>query len=147
MAVVNLTHIDTLRREGYRKSPELTKYKGQLLTRIENYLDDRLAIITIPWEEIEKYSPLYNPSMLVIDDMRLIENNTLALAFKVYKDGRITAKIRANYGYPIAAKLAEHFGGGGHEYASGFKTTSYSLEDLKKDVVSAVNKLLEENKQ
>lgn len=143
---VNLTHIDTLRRETYRKSLELTKYKGELLSRIETHLDNRLALITIPWSEIEKYSPLYNPSMLVIEDMRLIENNAIAIAIKVYKDGHMTGKIRANEGFPIAAKLAEHFGGGGHEFTSGFKTNDYSLDNLIKEVITVTGDLLNEVK-
>ena len=143
-AGVNLTHLDNLRRESYRKSPELTAYKGQLLTRIENYLDNRLALLTIPWPEIEKYSPLYNPPMLVMEDMRLIEDNAISIAIKSYKDGHLTAKIRSNEGYPLSAKLAEHFGGGGHDYASGFKTSDYSLGDLKKEIISAAASLLKE---
>ncbi len=141
---VNLPHLDSLRRDTYRKSLELTRYKGQLLTRIETYLDNRLAILTIPWEEIEKYSPIYNPPMLVLEDMRLIENNAISVAIKLYKDGHLTVKIRSNEGYPIAAKLAEHFGGGGHEYASGIKTSAYSFEDLKKAIIAYTSKLLGE---
>ena len=143
-AGVNLPRIDALRKETYRKSLELTKYKGQLLTRIETYLDNRLSMVLIPWEEIEKYSPLYNPPMLVIEDMRLIENNAIAIAIKSYKDGHLTGKIRANEGFPIAGKLAEHFGGGGHAYASGFKTTDYNLDGLKKAVIETTSNLLNE---
>lgn len=141
-AGVNLTDIDNLRKETFRKSPELTRYKGLLLTRIENYLDDRLAIIIIPWVEIEKYSPLYNPSVLVIEDMRLIENNAVSIAIKVYNDGHITGKIRTNSNYPIASKLAEHFSGGGHPYASGFKTYDYHIDNLKKEIIDTVAILL-----
>ncbi|HEY4964084.1 MAG TPA: DHH family phosphoesterase [Candidatus Saccharimonadales bacterium] len=143
-AGVNLSAIDAKRRETYRKSPELTRYKGILLERIENFLDNQLAVIVIPWEEIEKYSPLYNPSMLVIEDMRLIENNKIAVALKVYADGKITGKLRANYGSPIANKIAEHFGGGGHKYASGFKTTDYiSVDELKNELVKISSESLQ----
>ena len=60
--------------------------------------------------------------------MRLTDNVQIAIAFKTYNNNHITAKIRSNYGFPIANKLAEHFGGGGHQYASGFKvnTTDYN---------------------
>jgi phosphoesterase RecJ-like protein len=144
-AGVNLADLDNKRRLTIRKSPELTKYKGELLGRIENYLDDKLAIIVISWPEIEKYSPIYNPSMLVIDDMRLIENNALAVAIKIYPNGKMTAKIRANYGFPVAGKLAEHFNGGGHIYASGFKVTDFdSVDDLKRDIIDTTSQLLEE---
>jgi phosphoesterase RecJ-like protein len=118
---VSLAKLENNRREMMRKSPELIKYKGELLQRVEYYADNRIAAISIPWREIEKYSQQYNPSMLVMDEMRGSIGTAIAIAFKYYNDGHITAKIRANYGYPIAGKLAEHFGGGGHPYASGFK--------------------------
>jgi phosphoesterase RecJ-like protein len=142
---VNLTHIDNLRKETYRKSLELTKYKGELLKRIETFLDSKLAYLYIPWAEIEKYSPLYNPPMLVIEDMRLIEDNAITVIIKHYDDGHITGKIRSNEGFPLSAKLAEHFGGGGHEYAAGFKTSKYLPDDLKKEIIAVVSELLKDN--
>ena len=85
---VSLASLENSRRDLMRKSPDLVKYKGELLQRIEYFDDNKITIITIPWEEIEKYSHSYNPSMLVIDDMRLVEGTDIAIAFKLYKDER-----------------------------------------------------------
>jgi nanoRNase/pAp phosphatase (c-di-AMP/oligoRNAs hydrolase) len=127
-----------------RREPELIHYKGRLLQRVEFHDDNRIATLTIPWEENEKYSPLYNPPMLVLDDMRLGKGTDIAIAFKTYKDGKITAKIRANYGKGIADKLAEHFGGGGHKYASGFKLTSgRPFEEVKTSTIKKAGELLD----
>jgi bifunctional oligoribonuclease and PAP phosphatase NrnA len=140
---VSIPDLEERRREMMRKAPELVHYKGRLLERVEYYADNRVATITIPWEEIETYSPLYNPSMLVIDDMRLTTNTDIAIAFKLYNDGHVTAKIRSNYGKPIANKLAEHFGGGGHAYASGFKITKgRAFADIKSECVAKATELL-----
>ena len=140
---VNLAELESLRRETLRRDAELIHYKGELLQRVEFYGDNRVATVSIPWEEIEKYSPSYNPSMLVIDDMRLAKGTDIAIAFKLYKDGKVTAKIRCNYGFGIADKLAEHFGGGGHPMASGFKITDgRSYEDIKSETVEIATKLL-----
>lgn len=118
---ISLADMEYARRLLMRKSPALTHYKGELLQRIEYHADNRIALVWIPWREIEQYSPLYNPSMLVMDDMRMTTGVEVAISLKVYQDGKITGKIRCNQGSPIAAQLAEHFGGGGHIYASGFK--------------------------
>ena len=67
---VSLSELDNNRRKLMRKSTQLVKYKGELLQRIEYFHDNQIATVTIPWDEIKKYSPEYNPSMLVIDDMR-----------------------------------------------------------------------------
>jgi nanoRNase/pAp phosphatase (c-di-AMP/oligoRNAs hydrolase) len=83
--------------------------------------------------------------MLILDDMRLAKNTNIAIAFKVYKDGKVTAKLRANYGRAIAGKLAEHFGGGGHPYAAGFKIMSdKSYADIKNDTIKVATELLDE---
>lgn len=141
---VKLAELENARRETMRRAPELIHYKGRLLERVEFYHQNQIALVTIPWEEIEKYSPLYNPPMLVLDDMRLAIGTDVAIAFKTYKDGRVTAKIRCNYGKAIADKLAEHFGGGGHPYAAGFKITDgRSYQDIKTECVKTAYNLLQ----
>lgn len=142
-AGVKLPEIENLRRELNRKSPELTRYKGELLRRIEYHNDNLVATITIPWEEIEKYSPEYNPSVLVLDEMRMTTNTAVAVAFKVYPGGKITGKVRCNYGFPIGADLAAAFGGGGHPYASGFKIQDgRSISDVKTACITKATELL-----
>ncbi len=145
---VDLPEIENARRETMRRAPELVHYKGRLLQRVEFYNDNRIAMVTVPWEEIEKYSPLYNPPMLVLDDMRLASGTQIAIALKVYQDGKVTAKIRCNFGYAIAGKLAEHFGGGGHPYAAGFKIIDgRSYEQLKNEIIKVTTQLLDEQKK
>ena len=142
---VNLAELENARRETMRRDPELIHYKGRLLERVEFHDDGRIVTVTIPQEEIDEYSPLYNPPMLVIDDMRLAKHADLAIAFKTYKDGKVTAKIRSNYGWNVSDKLAEHFGGGGHPYASGFKITDgRRYDDIKQEVIDIASKLLDE---
>jgi phosphoesterase RecJ-like protein len=140
---VSIAALEQKRRELQGKSPELVRYKGTLLQRIEYFDDNRVATVTIPWHEIERYSAQYNPSMLVIDDMRGSIGTKIAIAFKLYNDGHLTAKIRANYGSPIAGKLAERFGGGGHAYASGFKITNgKAFDEIKTECIAAATELL-----
>lgn len=118
---LSLAKLDEQRRQTNKKSLAIVKYKARLLERIDTSFDPRIATIHIPWDEIEKYSHEYNPSVLVLEEMRMIEGVQVAIAFKSYPDGKITAKIRSNYGFKVADKVAENFGGGGHFYASGFK--------------------------
>lgn len=139
---VNLPELDEQRKALSRRPIDITHYKGELLQRVEFLLDGKLATIDIPWEEIEKYSDKYNPSMLVLDDMRFTENVCVAIAYKTYPNGRITAKIRANYGFDWAAQIAEAFDGGGHPYAAGFKVHNRDFSELKKEVQSVVENII-----
>jgi len=95
---VNIAELDAARRKLMKKDPVLIPYKGELLKRAEFAVGGRLATVVIPWREIEKYSPLYNPTMLVIDDLRMTSGVEIVVGYKVYADGKITAKIRCNYG-------------------------------------------------
>jgi len=137
----SMSDIDTRRRQFMKKSQKIVTYKGALLQRIEYLCQKQLGFIHIPWQEIKEYSPSYNPAMLAIEELRNTENIELAVAIKTYPDGKITGKIRAN-NKPLASKLSAHFGGGGHDYAAGFKTTNWSYEDLKKELIKATQELL-----
>lgn len=138
---VSLAKLEEKRRLSNKKSFDLVKYKAKLLGRIDLSIDERIATVDIPWSEIEKYSHEYNPSMLVMDEMRMISGVMLAIAFKSYPNGKITAKIRTNLGVKIADKLAEHFGGGGHAYAAGFKVNN--SKDLQQIKLECINKAVD----
>lgn len=134
--------IEERRREFMKKSPEILGYKGKLLGRIEYHLDGKLATVHIPWEDIQKYSDQYNPSVLVLDEMRLVEGVEIAVALKTYPDGKLTGKLRSNT--PIAEKVAGFFGGGGHPYAAGFR--AYETYDAAlTELITAVDKALKDS--
>ena len=139
---VNLSELEDRRRSLMKKSKEILAYKGELINRIDYHLDGQLATITIPWEEIEEYSHAYNPSMLVIDEMRMVEGVKIAIAYKTYPNGKILGKIRSNSDTPIAEKLALEFAGGGHPCASGFKIFDETIEETKTKVLKVLGKLL-----
>ena len=137
----SVSAIEGRRREFMKKSPEILAYKGELIGRIEYLLDGKLAVVHIPWEDIQKYSDQYNPSVLVLDEMRLVEGVELGVAIKTYPDGKITGKLRANI--PIAEQVAGFFGGGGHAYASGFRAYE-SYETIIQELVAATDKALKD---
>jgi phosphoesterase RecJ-like protein len=122
-----------------KKSAEILEYKGQLIGRINYYCDGKLALFHIPWEDIQAYSDQYNPSMLVLDEMRLVEGVDIAVAIKTYPDGKVTGKIRSNI--PVAEVVAGYFGGGGHQYAAGFRAYD-TLEQITSELLKATEKAL-----
>lgn len=131
--------IEERRREFMKKSPEILAYKGELIGRIEYFLDGKLALIHIPWEDIQQYSDQYNPSVLVLDEMRLVEGVELGVAIKTYPDGKVTGKLRGNL--PIAEEVAGFFGGGGHKYAAGFRVYE-EYDKIVPELLTATEKAL-----
>ncbi|HMR72951.1 MAG TPA: DHH family phosphoesterase [Candidatus Saccharibacteria bacterium] len=135
------SNIEQKRREYMKKPADILSYKGELIQRIEYYCDDRLALVHIPWEDIAQYSDRYNPSVLVLDEMRLVENVDVAIAIKTYPDQKLTGKIRSNI--PVSDTVAGYFGGGGHSYSAGYKIYE-DYETARRELVQTVAKLLKE---
>lgn len=135
--------IEEKRREFMKKAPEILKYKGELIERIEYFLDGKLALVHIPWEEIREYSDKYNPSVLVIDEMRLVEGVEICVAIKTYPDGKLTGKVRTNT--PVAAEVAGFFGGGGHQYAAGFRVYE-DYDTILRELLNCVDSILSNSK-
>jgi len=133
--------IETRRRAFMKKSPEILGYKGKLIERIEYALDGALASVHIPWEDIQAYSDQYNPSVLVLDEMRMVTGVEVAVAIKTYPDGKITGKLRTNA--PVADKIAGFFGGGGHKYAAGFRIYD-NYDTLCRELTTATDKILKD---
>lgn len=132
-------------RRALTKMPEkIFRYKATLIERTEFFADSKIALVTVPQNEIIEYSPLYNPGALIQIDMLQTEGVRIAIVLKSYDDGRITGALRCNNGTEIAAELAQAFGGGGHVYAAGFKVTDgRPLSEVKADCITKAAELLD----
>lgn len=139
---VNPAELEERRREFMKKSPRILDYKADLIKRIEYSLDNQLATVHIPFEDIQQYSDEYNPNVLILEEMRLVENVVVAIAIKTYPDGKVTGKIRTSL--PIADQIAGFFGGGGHPFAAGFRTYDVQYNDVVADVVKIMPELIEQ---
>ncbi len=139
---LDISILDENRREFMKKSPRILDYKADLIKRVEYSLDGSLATVHITWDDIQEFSDEYNPNVLILEELRLVEGVDSAVAIKTYPDGKLTGKIRC--AKPIADKIAGYFGGGGHPYAAGFRTYDVSYEDVVHDLVSIIPGLIAE---
>ena len=140
----NIAELEDRRRDFMKKSPRILDYKADLIKRIEYSLDGELATVHIPWDDIREYSDEYNPNVLILEEMRLVEGVKIAVAVKTYPDGKVTGKIRATHEAPIAEKVAGYFGGGGHPFAAGFRTYDTSYDEVVAELVKIVPELLDD---
>lgn len=131
--------IEERRRNFIKKSPEILAYKGKLIERIEYLCDGKLALVHVPFEEIERYSDQYNPGALIGDELRLVEGVEVSCVVKTYPDGKLTARLRSNS--PVSETIAGYFGGGGHPYAAGFRVYE-AYDQIVHELVDATNKAL-----
>jgi phosphoesterase RecJ-like protein len=75
--------------------------------------------------------------------MRLVDNVEVGVAIKTYPDGKLTGKLRSNL--PVSATIAGFFGGGGHDYAAGFRVYE-TLEKIMPELIEATDKAIKEYK-
>ncbi len=143
-AGVNRPALEELRREAGKMPPEIFKYKAELIARTEFIADGRVAWLAVPQAEINQYSPLYNPAPLIQSDMLQTAGVEVAIVFKRYDDGRVTAAIRCNPTAGIAADLASKMGGGGHAFASGFKVSDgRGFDKVRDECLETAGQLLD----
>ncbi len=140
---VNRPILEEQRREASKMEQVIYKYKATLIDRTEFHHDNQIATVSIPQVEINEYSPLYNPGPLIQGDMLQVKGLRVGIVFKTYDDGRVTGMIRCNPNAPIGALIAKQFGGGGHDYASGFKITSGKpFNEIKSECIEFATQLL-----
>ena len=137
----NISDLEEKRKEFMKKSQRILAYKAELIQRIDYLLEGQLSTIHIPWEEIQEYSDEYNPNVLILEEMKMVEGVKVAVAIKTYPDGKLTGKIRSSL--PISDKIAGFFGGGGHPYAAGFRIYDTNYQDTLRELVSCTLKLIE----
>ncbi len=140
----NISELEEKRREFMKKSPRILDFKADLIKRIDYSLDGKLATVHIPWNDIQEYSDEYNPNVLILEELRLVEGVKVAVAIKTYPDGKLTGKIRCTPGCDIADKIAGYFGGGGHPYAAGFRTYDTTYEETLAELVRMLPELMKE---
>ena len=140
-----VAELEDRRREFMKKSPRILDYKADLIKRVEYSLDGELATVHIPWDDIREYSDEYNPNVLILEEMRLVEGVKVAVAIKTYPDGKVTGKIRCSSDAAVADKIAGYFGGGGHPYAAGFRTYDTDYMEVVSEIIKIMPEILNES--
>lgn len=137
-----IAELEEHRREFMKKSIRIMEYKAELMQRVEFSLDGMLATVHIPWDDIQNYSDEYNPNVLIMEELRMVEGVKVAVAVKTYPDGKVTGKIRCMGDTGVAEQIAGYFGGGGHAFAAGFRTYDTTYEEILADLVRIVPDLM-----
>lgn len=123
-------------------SPDLLRYKGQLLQRIEYHADGKIALIIITPAELATYADRHDPADLVNTEMREATGVVIAIIIRDYGT-KIKVSTRANS--DIAAAVCTHFGGGGHPRAAGFRSDDQPVTELKEELIKVASALIKEH--
>ncbi len=142
-AGVNRAKLEDARRELSRMSQAVFRYKASLIERCEFYFDDRIAVVCIPEDELFSVGTQYNPKPLIMNELAMVTGVDIIIVLKVYRN-RITGAVRSTRVGISAGTIAEHFGGGGHSYAAGFKLDGNTdIASVKTEAIQEAMKLLQ----
>lgn len=121
-------------------SREIFKEKQQLLSEVEFHVDGKMSLGVVPKRVSDMCNGAIDSKSLLLDDMRNIKGVEMAVLLiedeiNVYKGSTRSSQT------PAAVMLARHFGGGGHDKASGFLVRK-PLVELKPEIISAAEQVL-----
>lgn len=141
---VDMSELRRRREEVDALDSELVHLKGALLTRAEFYVEGQLALVVVTPEELSRFASIHDPADLVNQELRTAKGVLLAAVLRNYNSelyGRkIKISLRANL--PIAAKVAEHFDGGGHDQAASCTITGRPIDEVKAEFIKVASEEL-----
>jgi phosphoesterase RecJ-like protein len=120
--------------------PEKIKLLGLVLSTLQMNKTGDIAVITMFKEYLDELNLKEIDTEDITTLTRSIKGVKTVLFFKEMAADTYRVSIRSK-GSANAAKIAEHFGGGGHRHAAGF-TVSGKHDRLIQDIPSKVQRLL-----
>lgn len=128
---------------------DLFQFKQRLLQRIEFFADGQIAVVIVKPEELKQYADRFDPAAMIVGDLRSIKGVKVSAVLRQYDSAdaknniKIKGSLRATL--EIAGQAAEHFGGGGHPQAAGFRVDGKPAEEVKTELVEVLTSLIKQN--
>ncbi len=111
------------------KSVDHLRLIGTALSGVSQSEDGLVAWVEIPREVRQKHRATGDDTQNIVNFMLLLQNPEVLVMLREEDDGRIKASIKSK-GQIIVNRIAAEFGGGGHDFASGFTATG-TMADVR----------------
>jgi len=122
------------------KKPSQLKLLGRLLSNIEYFFDNRLALIILRKEDFEATGTTVADSEGIVNYARAIKG--VEIGALIRQEDKDICKVSLRSKSLDISSVALIFGGGGHRNASGF-SLSGTPEKVKADLISEIEKLFD----
>ncbi len=129
---------DIVRHVFRTKSLTTLKLWGEVLSKIET--DDKYKIVwsTMTQSDLSKTNAKIEEISGLIDDM-LVNAPGAEIVFIIKEDkDKVSCSMRSTTPAANVSEIAEHFGGGGHIQASGFKIVGKNYNEAVQEIVSYI---------
>jgi len=129
------------------KTKQLSQLKlwGRVLSKIQVDEKHRIVWSAVSRQDFKDTESLDEQTGDIIDElMTNAPGAEVILLLKEKEDGAISASVRTTNPSVDAAKIAENFGGGGHNQAAGFRVSNMSLMDAEYKIINFLKEFQEE---
>jgi len=99
--------------------PSVLKLTGKMLESAEFYEDDKICLMQISRESLEKYNAFFSDFDGLAEYTLYAKKVMVGALLKELDDDNIKVSLRSKSNINVS-EVARHFGGGGHRNASGF---------------------------
>lgn len=129
------------------KTKQLSQLKlwGRVLSKIQVDEKHRIVWSAVSRQDFKDTESLDDQTGDIIDElMTNAPGAEIILLLKEKEDGTVSASVRTTNPSVDAAKIAEAFGGGGHNQAAGFRVANVSLMDAEYKIINFLKNFQEE---
>ena len=116
-------------------SLNVTKFKAELMSKIESYADGKVTVVSVPDDMYERYGLTLTEAPNSVEIARKIANTEIAVGMK-NRNGEADVSFRSNGRADVSA-IAQSFGGGGHRAAAGCTVKGKTFEEAAPDIIEA----------
>ncbi len=113
------------------------KLQSRILSSLELFYEQRVAVQTMYKEDLEACDALYEESDTLINIPLKSEAIKVSVFFKENEEGILRCSMRSKGNIDVAV-IAVSYGGGGHKTAAGFKS-KYPLDIIKRKVLERLS--------
>ena len=121
-------------------SLNVTKFKAELMSKIESYAGGKVTVVRVPDDMYERYGLTLAEAPNSVEIARRIANTEIAVGLK-NRNGEADVSFRSNGRADVSA-IAMQFGGGGHRAAAGCTVKGKTFDEAAPDIIAACEKVI-----
>ena len=125
------------------KSLNKTKIEAKVLNSVKLYKNNTIAVMKIPYSDIEKYNLSFEDTMGIVDKGTSIEGVGISIIMIEAGPGYVYVSLRGKGSEVDVSKIAKQFDGGGSNSIAAFQYHG-ELKDIEQLIHSYIKENIEE---
>lgn len=123
------------------KTPSEFAISSAACSSAEFFCEGKLAMVKVTTEMFKQHGAGHDEISDVVSRLRDIGGVEFACVLREVGDDTIRGNLRSKTSFDCSV-FAEHYGGGGHKRAAGFKITGREINELADEIIKEASKFL-----